>query len=184
VIGPSFPDVPPAIQDTKAIFHFLHFATLSHLTAWQKGSNNSVAQSDLSQKRIPQFHCCESLKFASTYVIHCPSICPSVTPCVSKSNNPIEKLTKNSYSFYTGKLRTIVNADITSMAKNDLSGQSHLRCSVHSSGKNMTVSVPILIKGENQSLKNPKQVILLRHRDSLLDRGLEKPKHTREKFLF
>jgi hypothetical protein len=33
------------------------------------------------------------------------------------------------------------------------------------------------------SLKNPK-VILLRHKDSLLDRGLVKPKHTREKLMF
>jgi hypothetical protein len=117
VIGSSFPDVPPATEDTNTIFHFLHSATSSHLTAWQEGSNNPVVQRKLIQKRVPQLHRCESLKFPSMYVIHCPSIRPSVAPCISKSKNPIEKLTKISYSLYTGKLRTVVNADITLMAK-------------------------------------------------------------------
>ena len=67
-----------------------------------------------SQKRIPQLHCCDSQKNShSTYVIHPPSICPSVAPCVSKSNNHTEKLTKNSYSLYTGNPRTILITDIT-----------------------------------------------------------------------
>jgi hypothetical protein len=108
VTGSSFSEVPCATQDTRTIFHFLQSATSSHFTAWHKGTYNAVAQSNLPHKRIPQPHRCESLNFVSTYVIHYPS----VTPCVSKSYKPIEKLTNKAVIRFlqenSGQLLTLI----------------------------------------------------------------------------